>query len=253
MSGRTTIGWRRVESADSFFLIEYVYAGSRRVGNLATSSHARRCEMNVPLLNLTRSILDVDVMARMTMPIWLPTIIIATALFAFVVVAQLEFCSDFIDTHLLESFCLALFAATLVAIVVGAARKRWGTALCSAFVLLSLVAAFYYTGPLIMHHQIKQSQELAVPIIAALEHYRTEHGRYPDQLHALVPGYVGAIPTPRLGLFSARPFGYGTESGDKFVLSFLAFASDVAIYESDTGTWLLISNDPFSSDRVQPL
>ena len=35
ISGRTTVGWRRVESADSFFLIEYVYSGSRRVGNLA--------------------------------------------------------------------------------------------------------------------------------------------------------------------------------------------------------------------------
>jgi hypothetical protein len=177
-------------------------------------------------------------MAPMTLRIWLPSIVIATTLFAFVVFGQLEFSFDFLDTGLWGLFCLALLVTTLVTILVRAARKRWGSCLRSAFVLLSLVAALF-TGFLIQHHQVERSQELAEPIIAALEVYRTEHGRYPDQLQALVPGYVNAIPTPRLGLSTARPLDYSAFADDTYLLFFPAFAFMDAMYSSDTGTWVL--------------
>jgi hypothetical protein len=177
-------------------------------------------------------------MAPMTLRIWLPSIVIATTLFAFVVFGQLEFSFDFLDTGLWGLFCLALLVTTLVTILVRAARKRWGSCLRSAFVLLSLVAALF-TGFLIQHHQVERSQELAEPIIAALEVYRTEHGRYPGRLQALVPDYLEDLPTPRLGLSTARPFRYGAYDDDTFLLLFPAFNFLDAMYSSHTGTWKL--------------
>ena len=174
----------------------------------------------------------------MTLRMWLPSIIIATTLFAFVVVGQLAFSFDPFLLLNWALFCLVLFAATLIAIVVSAARKRWGRCLRSAFILLSVVAALF-TGVLILHHQIEWSQELAEPIIAALEVCRTEHGGYPDQLQALVPGYLEGVPKPRLGLSSARSFDYSAFADDTFLLSFPAFIFRNAIYSSDTGTWKL--------------
>ena len=39
--------------------------------------------------------------------------------------------------------------------------------------------------------------EAAQPLIDALGRYRADHGRYPDELAALVPDYLDAIPAPR--------------------------------------------------------
>lgn len=177
-------------------------------------------------------------MAPMTLRMWLPSIVIATTLFAFVVVGGLEFCFDFPDFLFWSLFCFALLLATLVAILIAAARKRWGGCLRSAVILLSVVAAIY-AGRLIQNNQIERSQELAKPIIAALEVYRTGHGGYPDQLQALVPAHLDRVPTPTLGLFSVRPFGYSASGDDKFLLDFSAFSAAIAIYSSDTGTWVL--------------
>lgn len=174
-----------------------------------------------------------DISAPKTSRTWLRTFLIATALFAFVVLGRLEFAFGFADTALWGLFCFAVFIALFVAILLSAVRKRWVACLCSAFVLLACIAAFY-TGGLIQHNQVEQSKKVAEPVIAALEVYKTEHGRYPDQLQALVPGYLDAIPTLRLG-----PLRYYTYDEDQFILLFRGFAFlDAMYYSSDTGTWV---------------
>ncbi len=59
--------------------------------------------------------------------------------------------------------------------------------------------------------------EAAQPLIDALGRYRADHGRYPDELEALVPEYLGRVPAPQRPL--RDPWWYGPlEEGREFYL-----------------------------------
>lgn len=81
----------------------------------------------------------------------------------------------------------------------------------------------------------------AVHVIAALEKFRREHGRYPAALHVLVPRYIRHVrQTLVLGSWDhTQPFQYRSE-GDGYTLNF-SFFKGVTIesrtYDSQDKKW----------------
>jgi len=89
----------------------------------------------------------------------------------------------------------------------------------------------------------------AQPLIDALEAYRRDQGRYPDELEALVPGCLDAIPQPptpiRYGweyvaLERGREFMLWGEPGQNYsgVMPMPPTNAEFLLYESD-GTYTL--------------
>ena len=62
---------------------------------------------------------------------------------------------------------------------------------------------------------------MAPVVIAALEHYRKDFGRYPDELQNLVPNYLPAIPHAQVGWIRSpgEDLMY-TNLGESFLLEF---------------------------------
>jgi len=71
-------------------------------------------------------------------------------------------------------------------------------------------------------------------ILAALEQYRSDHGRYPNTLEKLVPKYVKEVPKPQWGV---GEWEYG--GGEKFGLSVLRRKNDYECYywRQDKNEW----------------
>jgi hypothetical protein len=67
----------------------------------------------------------------------------------------------------------------------------------------------------------KSRNEVAPAVIAALEHYRKDFGRYPDELQNLVPDYLPAIPHAQVGWIRSpdEDLMY-TYLGESFLLEF---------------------------------
>ncbi|MEA3399865.1 MAG: hypothetical protein U9R79_01335 [Armatimonadota bacterium] len=99
----------------------------------------------------------------------------------------------------------------------------------------------------------------AQPIIAALAQYHRDHERYPEELEALVPQHLGAIPDPRPPLHD--PWVYvPLDGGDDFLLYAEApmnyygvpiqppSTAEQLVYESD-GTY---EHDPWSVEAGEP-
>ena len=79
-------------------------------------------------------------------------------------------------------------------------------------------------------------------IIAALERYKLDHGRYPESLSALVPLYISAIESPRYG---KRQWEYRTYPEGAFGL-FVAGSKiyhDDYMFASTRGEWEVAHND----------
>src|SRR5436190_2116432 len=67
--------------------------------------------------------------------------------------------------------------------------------------------------------------KVAASVIAALERFRQEHGRYPAALHELIPRYIRHVrQTAVLGSWDdhTQPFNYRSE-GDRYFLGFSFF------------------------------
>ena len=78
----------------------------------------------------------------------------------------------------------------------------------------------------IVDYQIGLTKQRAIPIIAAIERYQADHGRYPETLQGLVPRHLVSIPRTCMGLFGGR-FMYCREMSpltkqERFLLSFWA-------------------------------
>ena len=99
----------------------------------------------------------------------------------------------------------------------------------------------------------KGNQASASRIITALEKYRAEHQRFPEDLVALAPGYMAGVPRQRRvdPARPGRPFYYATNRDQtRFGLAYdhriamLLFPSDlIDEFESRTGTWAVKDSD----------
>ena len=78
-----------------------------------------------------------------------------------------------------------------------------------ALFLLTILAAF--ASSMVGGLNGSATQENADSVIAALEQYKTSHGRYPESLERLVPEYFPSVPKTRIGwpvVRDGKSFGY---------------------------------------------
>jgi len=93
--------------------------------------------------------------------------------------------------------------------------------------ILSAVASFMVSG-MLLSRKIADSKAAGDALCLALESCRKSGGRYPQNLQALVPSWISAVPATSMGLFSSIPFDYRPDpQGDDY---FLGFNSTFFIY-----------------------
>ena len=77
------------------------------------------------------------------------------------------------------------------------------------------------------------AQDRAVPVIAAIEHFHSDQGRYPSALQDLCPAYLPSIPRAGFTLFGRR-YGY---IADRPQLYFSAMFHGIVAYDFPTQVW----------------
>lgn len=86
--------------------------------------------------------------------------------------------------------------------------------------ILAAVASFLASGMLLSRKK-SDSKAAGDALCLALEAFRQISGRYPQDLQALAPSLLPAVPATSMGLFSSVPFDYRpSPSGEDFVLGF---------------------------------
>lgn len=85
------------------------------------------------------------------------------------------------------------------------------------------------------------NRQVAEQLITALESFRAAHGQYPEELDALVPGALPALPTLQ---HSGARLGYTRlQDGDDFIVSYPeaplgTLPSDAEhVFQASTGQW----------------
>ena len=79
----------------------------------------------------------------------------------------------------------------------------------------------------------RAAQGRAIPVIAAMEHFRSDRGRYPNALNELCPSYLPSIPRAGFTLVGRR-YGYTAERPQ---LYFPAMFHGIVAYDFPTHEW----------------
>jgi len=77
------------------------------------------------------------------------------------------------------------------------------------------------------------AQGRAIPVIAAIEHFRSDRGRYPNALNELCPSYLPSIPRAGFTLVGRR-YGYTAE---RTQLYFPAMFHGIVAFDFPTHGW----------------
>ncbi len=105
---------------------------------------------------------------------------------------------------------------------------------------LAKVALYFATALLIvqvMNLDARYAEKNAGTVIAALERYRADEGRYPDTLEALVAkGYLPALPKARFSLMHDT-FLYHAREGSHRLIYIIMPPFGGRVYELETHTW----------------
>ena len=123
------------------------------------------------------------------------------------------------------------FAVMLVALVSAIApppRQRWhhlGVALIYAALCVSTM------GVILSNWRVAQHR--AAPVIAAIERFHSDQGRYPSTLEELCPSYLPSIPSAGFTLIGRR-YGY---IADRPQLYFPAMFHGIDAYDFPTRGW----------------
>lgn len=123
----------------------------------------------------------------------------------------------------------------VIGLVLGVWKKRWRTFLTGVAVLF-LGLSGLLVGGRIMRWQVDRVAVEVQPMIAALEEFRAEHGRFPAELAELIPAHLPEVPRARIGLFG-RKFEYYGRDGSSYHLEFDVGAGIFQFYDSTTRTW----------------
>lgn len=103
---------------------------------------------------------------------------------------------------------------------------------------LLLVAAIYEVAGEWSELNIARSKACGDKVIEALNAYKKDQRRYPDNLEQLVPKYLPMVPEPTAG---TRRWRYETD-GTGFILLFEGWHFRTCEYGQDVGWW---RNDDF--------
>lgn len=161
--------------------------------------------------------------------------LLARLLFALLLVA------GFFVAALVESVALVptvvmgvSFLGLFVAVIFGAVTRRWGALKwCGLIFLTSTVGNV--VGFLTYLELRRGDEAVAAALVRALDEHRRERGAYPENLEALVPTHLGALPAARFGQAKA-PYFYQQREGE-FTLSYPTGFNASRRYDSRTKTW----------------
>jgi hypothetical protein len=89
---------------------------------------------------------------------------------------------------------------------------------------------------------IRLNNELAGPraeaVLAALDHYKSDHGRYPDRLDALVPRYLAKVPLAKVAIGFNELHYFLSEDGTEARLWYVVLAPfGRRVYFTETRRW----------------
>jgi len=146
-------------------------------------------------------------------------VIISTALFAFETVVGLGLLGMGIG------FVMMIVA---LASAIGSSGQR-GHHLGVAVIYAALCAS---TMGVILSNW-RMAQHRATPVIAAIEHFRSDRGQYPSALEELCPSYLPSIPRAGFTLVGRR-YGY---IADRPQLYFPAMFHGIVAYDFPTHGW----------------
>jgi hypothetical protein len=108
-------------------------------------------------------------------------------------------------------------------------RSEW-------FRVAVIYALMFVATMALLLSNIQVAQRRAVPVIAAVSRYHSEHGHYPKTLDELVPVYLPSIPHAGFTLIS-RDFRYFIFNDERPQLYFPAMFHGVFAYDFATKTW----------------
>lgn len=166
-------------------------------------------------------------------------VLVALVLATVSVLANTELGHGFGST---ETFVIAFaelgsFAAFLVMLVLHLAKKRWIAARGYALLIVAFVVSVRVSGQVDRHHE-RTAKQAALPIMQALETYKADAGRYPEELGALVPRYLDSVGEAPVAFIRSLPYGYGaSEDGASFSISFSKPHGYWHYFDSGDGHW----------------
>jgi hypothetical protein len=108
----------------------------------------------------------------------------------------------------------------------GRRRHHFGVAVIYALLCISTMG--------VIQSNWRVAQNRAVPLIAAIEHFHSDRGRYPSALEELCPSYLPSIPRGGFTLVGRR-YGY---IADRPQLYFAAMFHGVVSYDFPTHKWM---------------
>ena len=127
---------------------------------------------------------------------------------------------------------------------VGARKNRLKNLFLGGFALVIGVAAFISMWIVFIGPSAELGQQQAVPLIAALEEYYDDQGRYPDTAARLIPTYLSRIPDSGWG----KPLVYiPCSDGQDYTLDFHrsnGLSNSYWGYTNRLGSWICAGAAP---------
>lgn len=141
------------------------------------------------------------------------------------------------ETFVIAFVQLGSLAVFLVMLVVQLAKKRWIAARGYALFVLAFVVSIRISGRVDEHHE-RTAKQAAEPIMQALETYKADAGRYPEELGALVPRYLDSVGEAPVAFIRTLPYGYRpSEDGASYSISFPKPHGYWHYFDSEDGYW----------------
>ena len=84
----------------------------------------------------------------------------------------------------------------------------------------------------------RSAKRAALPIMLALEAYKGDAGRYPEELDELVPRYLESVKEAPVAFIRSLPYGYGpSDDGASYSISFPKPHGYWHYFDSKDGYW----------------
>lgn len=222
-----------------------------------TGGRFRKRTAESPLI--MSEVISYPVKQRLTVLLWLLTVIAATPLF-WLSLEQVRWlvpegwsapprALGFLG---LPFMAICTLGVTIALLVEMAKFRRWERAIAGLGALGVIFGTLPCIGPMLdasSRHGVTVISRNGAPLISALRAYQRDHGRYPERLSALVPDYLPRIPTTGLAAFPK--FEYGCVEGKEFSLwvhtEIALLDMSVCSYDSepetDPGSWPTLKVD----------
>lgn len=173
-------------------------------------------------------------------------LMVPIAVFVASVIAISEFTIGFTESGLVGFVMLVAMVSLGIGVFLNLIRKRWSRAKMQALCLFALLASLPI-GLRISNHHTRAAMADSQPVIEALQAFRDDTGRYPNELSELVPSHLDAIDEVGVTLLRSESLGYfgperpvsrdGRGTQDTYVLVLSVGGFGGLLYTSESSVW----------------